>query len=259
MTFAESAAPQVSVAETAALAGASAEQVLEWGLGRFHPRFAISAAFLPEDMVVIDLAHRIEPGVRVFTLDTGRLPQETHDLIDEVRGRYGIDVEVMFPDAAQVEAMVRRHGLNLFYRDKALRLLCCHVRKVAPLERALSNLDAWVTGLRATQAVTRGGIATVEVDRDHGGILKLNPLADWTKERVWEHIRAHDVPYSALYDHGYTSVGCAPCTRPVEPGEDDRAGRWWWEAPEDKECGLHHQSPDERFRGEVAWLQSVTR
>jgi len=229
----------------------TAEDVLSWGLEEFHPRMAISAAFLPEDMVVIDLAHRINPDVRVFTLDTGRLPQETYDLIDQVRGRYDINIQVMFPDAADVEAMTRKHGLNLFYKEKSLRLLCCHVRKVIPLERALSELDAWVTGLRAGQNVTRADIVKVEVDHAHGDILKLNPIADWSN-----YIRSNNVPYSALYDQGYTSVGCAPCTRPIQPGEDDRAGRWWWEPAEDKECGLHHQSPSEHFQEELAWVKA---
>lgn len=238
------------------LNGATAEEVLGWGLDEFHPRMAISAAFLPEDMVVIDLAHRINKDVRVFTLDTGRLPQETYNLIDQVRGRYGIDIEVMFPDASDVEAMTRKHGLNLFYNEKSLRLLCCHVRKVIPLERALSNLDAWVTGLRAGQNVTRSDIVKVEVDHAHGDVMKLNPIADWSKDQVWDYIKGNNVPYSALYDQGYTSVGCAPCTRPIQPGEDDRAGRWWWEPAEDKECGLHHQSPSEHFQEELAWVKA---
>lgn len=235
----------------------TAEEVLAWALDELHPRIAISAAFLAEDMVVIDLAHRIRTDVRVFTLDTGRLPQETYTLIDEVRSRYGIDVEVQFPDARQVEAMVRKHGLNLFYRDQAFRLLCCQVRKVFPLERALAGLDAWVTGLRRDQNVTRAHVSKVEIDHAHGGILKVNPIADWTKDRVWDYVRANKVPYNELYDKGYTSIGCAPCTRPISPGEPDRAGRWWWEDPETKECGLHQQSPSERFQEELAWLKSV--
>ena len=249
----------IAVDDIAQLDEATAEQVLEWGLEEFHPRLAISAAFLPEDMVVIDLAYRINPKVRVFTLDTGRLPQETYNLIDDVRSKYAIDVEVMFPDAQDVERMVRKHGLNLFYKDQGLRLLCCQVRKVFPLERALAGLDAWVTGLRSGQNVTRSGVSKVEIDHAHGDIVKLNPLADWTKDQVWEHIRENKVPYSALYDQGYTSVGCAPCTRAIQPGEDDRAGRWWWENPEDKECGLHHQSPSERFQEELAWLKAERR
>lgn len=235
----------------------SAEEVLRWGLETFGNRIAISAAFIIEDMVVIDIAHRIDPKVRVFTLDTGRLPQETYDLMDDVRARYGIDLEVHFPDAAQVEALSRMHGMNLFYRDMGLRLLCCQVRKVFPLERALAGVDAWATGLRRQQNVTRAGVGKIELDGAHGGLVKLNPLADWTKDQVMEHIRSNDVPYNKLLDRGFTSIGCAPCTRAIKPGEDDRAGRWWWEDPESKECGLHHQSPDERFRSELCRIVSA--
>lgn len=242
-----------------ALDARPAEEVIGWALDTYHPRLAISAAFLPEDMVVIDVARKINADVRVFTLDTGRLPQETYDLIDQVRSRYGIHIEVQFPDAEQVEAMVRKHGMNLFYADQALRLLCCQVRKVFPLEKALTGLDAWITGLRRGQNVTRADVAKVEIDEAHGGIIKVNPIADWSKEQVWEYVRSNDVPYNALYERGYTSVGCAPCTRAIRPGEDDRAGRWWWEAPESKECGLHHQSPSERFREELQWLTDAAR
>lgn len=238
---------------------APAEEVLRWALETFGDRLAVSSAFLVEDMAVIDMAHRVDPTVRVFTLDTGRLPQETYDLMDEVRSRYGIDVEVQFPDAAEVEWMVRRHGLNLMYSDKAYRLLCCQVRKVFPLERALAGLDAWVTGLRREQNVTRVGVRKVELDAAHGDIVKVNPIADWAKDQVWEYVRANEVPYSALYEKGYTSIGCAPCTRPIEPGEPDRAGRWWWEDPDSKECGLHAQSPDERFQEELVLIKEIRR
>ena len=233
---------------------ATAEEVLAWALEEYAPRIAISSAFLAEDVVVIDLARRVRPDVRVFTLDTGRLPQETYTLIDQVRSKYQIDVEVYFPDATRIERMTRTHGTNLFYNDQALRILCCHVRKVEPLERALTTVDAWITGLRRQQNVTRSDVARVEIDEAHGGIVKVNPIADWSKDRVWDYVRANNVPVSALYDQGYTSIGCAPCTRPVQPGEDDRAGRWWWESPESKECGLHHASPSERFQAELARL-----
>lgn len=181
----------------------------------------------------------IEPSVRIFTLDTGRLHAETYSLIDTVRDRYGCAIEVYVPEPAPVEAMVRAHGVNLFYESVELRKQCCGVRKVAPLGRALTGLEAWITGLRREQAVTRTRIAKIEIDVDHGGIVKLNPLADWTAEDVWRYIRAHRVPYNALHDRGYPSIGCAPCTRAVPPGEDERSGRWWWEGPETKECGLH--------------------
>jgi thioredoxin-dependent adenylylsulfate APS reductase len=233
---------------------ASAEEVLEWALGSFGERIAISTSFQAEGVVIIDLARRISSDVRVFTIDTGRLPQETYTLIDEVRDRYEIDVELFFPAADRIEAMVRRNGLNLFYKDPALRLLCCHVRKVEPLERALSGLDAWVTGLRRAQGVTRTGVSKVEIDESHAGIVKVNPIADWSSDDVWDYVRANDVPTNALYEQGYTSIGCAPCTRPIQPGEDDRAGRWWWEAPEAKECGIHGTSRPERFQLELERL-----
>jgi thioredoxin-dependent adenylylsulfate APS reductase len=175
----------------------------------------------------------------VFTIDTGRLPPETYELIDRVRERYGIEVEVFCPDQNELSQMVTRYGINPFYRSISLRLLCCEVRKVNPLNRALSNLDAWITGLRRSQSQTRESLSRVELDRDHGNILKVNPLADWSDERVWEYIRAHDLPYNRLYDQGFTSIGCAPCTRAVTPGEDERAGRWWWETGMPKECGIH--------------------
>jgi phosphoadenosine phosphosulfate reductase len=219
--------------------GTGAQEILAWALAEFHPRIALAASFGAEDVVVIDLLMRLNPKARVFTLDTGRLPYETYSLMEAIRERYGLAVEVYFPQADAVEAMVREHGVNLFYRSIENRKRCCGVRKVEPLGRALQGLDAWITGLRRDQAVTRTRVRKVEIDADHGGIVKVNPLADWTWERVWEYIRAHDVPYNALHDRGYPSIGCAPCTRAVAPGEDPRAGRWWWENPETKECGLH--------------------
>jgi phosphoadenosine phosphosulfate reductase len=235
-----------------------AEEILAWAIEEFSPRFAISSSFQAEGMVVIDIASRISKDIRVFTLDTGRLPIETHTLIDEVRQRYGIDIEVKSPEPVQVQAMVSKHGMNLFYRDAALRQLCCQVRKVFPLEKALKGLDAWATGLRRSQAVTRSDTPKVEIDTRHGGIVKVNPIADWSRDRVWEYLSANKVPHNALYDKGFTSIGCEPCTRPTQPGEDERAGRWWWEADADKECGLHFGTPDERFAKELAWLKFVT-
>jgi thioredoxin-dependent adenylylsulfate APS reductase len=213
---------------------ARAEELLAWALERFHPRMAISAAGGVDGMVAIDMAWRIDPRVRVFTLDTGRLPAETYALFEEVRERYGIDVEFEYPDREAVA-----HGPNLMYRDVDLRIACCELRKVEPLKRKLATLDAWVAGLRREQWKTRRNIAKVELDRDHGGIVKLNPLADWKLGDVWDYVHRHEVPYHELFDHGYTSIGCAPCTRPVLPGEPERAGRWWWEEETDKECGIH--------------------
>lgn len=217
----------------------SAQEVLAWALGEFHPRVALAASFGAEDVVLIDMLAKLNPKARVFTLDTGRLPYETYTLMEAIRERYGLVLEVYFPGTAAVEAMVREHGADLFYKSLEHRKRCCSVRKVEPLGRALAGLDAWITGLRRDQAVTRASVEKVEVDVEHGRIIKLNPLADWTWDRVWEYIRAHNVPYNALHDRGYPSIGCAPCTRGVKPGEDPRAGRWWWESPETKECGLH--------------------
>jgi thioredoxin-dependent adenylylsulfate APS reductase len=236
---------------------ASAEVLLAWALGRFHPRMAISAAGGVDGMVLLDMAWRIEPNVRVFTLDTGRLPPETYALFEEVRDRYGIDVEFEYPDRRAVSELVTEHGPNLMYRGVDLRIACCEIRKVEPLKRKLRTLDAWVAGLRREQWKTRQNVAKVELDREHGGIVKLNPLADWKLGDVWDYVRKHEVPYHELFDHGFTSIGCAPCTRPVLPGQSERAGRWWWEEETDKECGIHCSvqllgSPSDRERAEEA-------
>jgi thioredoxin-dependent adenylylsulfate APS reductase len=218
---------------------AGAAELLAWALERFHPRLAISAAGGVDGVAIIDMAWRINPDVRVFTLDTGRLPPETYALFEEIRDRYGINVEFEFPDRERVEKMVFASGPNLMYRGVDERLSCCEIRKVEPLKRKLATLDAWVAGLRRDQWKTRRSVAKVELDRDHGGIVKLNPLADWSADDVWDYVRKNEVPYHELFDHGYSSIGCAPCTRPVQPGEDERAGRWWWEHDTDKECGIH--------------------
>ncbi len=206
-------------------------------LGR--DRLALSASFGPEDIVLIDLLVELEPRPRVFTLDTGRLPQETYDLMEAVRGRFGIEVEVFVPDAAAVEAMVRAKGPNLFYDSIENRLECCDVRKVAPLRRALATVDGWITGLRRDQTPTRAATPKIGPDLEHGMIWKVAPLADWTEAQVWAHIRERDLPYNALHDRGYPSIGCAPCTRAVAAGDDPRSGRWWWESGDSRECGIH--------------------
>jgi phosphoadenosine phosphosulfate reductase len=217
-----------------------AVELLGWALERFRPRIALASSFGAEDVVLIDLLMELDPRARVFTLDTGRLHSETYALAQALRDRYGLAIDVFFPRTEALEAMVRAHGVNLFYASVENRKLCCGVRKVEPLGRALEGLDAWITGLRREQAVTRGRVRKVEIDADHGGILKLNPLADWSWDRVWGYIRDHAVPYNALHDEGFPSIGCAPCTRAVKPGEDLRAGRWWWEQDAAaKECGLH--------------------
>lgn len=218
------------------------EKILSWSIDNFHPRLVLSASFgNPEGMVLLDLLHRMQPAVRVFTLDTGRLPQATHDLIDRVRDRYGVEVEVVFPDPGDVVQMVRQHGQNLFYESVEKRQLCCRIRKVEPMRRyfATAGIDAWFAGLRREQGVTRTEAPKVEIDDVHGGLVKINPLVDWTHEQVWDYVRTHNVPVNRLHKEGYPSIGCDPCSRAIRPGEDVRAGRWWWENPETKECGIH--------------------
>ena len=216
-----------------------AQEVIEWALTTYGRLLAVSTSFQAEGMVILDMAHRVDPKVRVVTIDTGRLPQDTHDLIDRVRERYEIPVEVLYPDSDELSKMVTEHGTSPFYRSVSLRLLCCNLRKVNPLNRVLKDLDAWISGLRRDQGETRSQTRKIEVDAAHGGVTKVNPLADWTHEQVWDYIRTNDLPYNELYDKGYTSIGCAPCTRPTEAGEDARAGRWWWEEGMPKECGIH--------------------
>ena len=216
-----------------------ARELLVAAIAEFHPRIALSTAFGVEGVVIVDMLMCIEPRARIFTLDTGRLPAETYTLFEEVRERYGIRVEFENPERDAVADLVNREGPNLMYRSVDLRIACCEIRKVEPLKRKLATLDAWVSGLRREQWRTRKNIAKVELDRDHGGTVKINPLADWTLEEVWGYVHANEVPYHELFDYGYTSIGCAPCTRAVLPGESERGGRWWWEGQTDKECGIH--------------------
>ncbi len=200
---------------------------------------AFASSFGAEDMVLLDAIARHANGISVFTLDTGRLPSETPDLIHRAQAKYGIVVTAFTPDQAAVEGYVERNGINGFYESVENRKSCCHIRKVEPLARALAGKGAWLTGLRREQAPSRADLGESEFDSTHQ-LTKFNPLFDWTNEDVWAYIRANDVPYNALHDRGYPSIGCEPCTRAVKPGEDARAGRWWWESKADqKECGLH--------------------
>lgn len=217
----------------------SAQDVLRWALETYGQKVALASSFGAEDVVLIDMLAKIDPKARIFSLDTGRLPEETYEVMEQVREKYGVPIEIYFPETRAVEEMVNQYGLNPFYKSVELRKLCCNVRKVEPLNRALASLSAWITGLRKEQAVTRGRVKKVEVDESHDSIIKINPLADWTEEQVWVYIKENEVPYNALHNQNYPSIGCAPCTRAVKPGEDVRAGRWWWETPEQKECGLH--------------------
>jgi phosphoadenosine phosphosulfate reductase len=205
-----------------------------------HAPSVLASSFGAEDMVLVDLIARNALPIGIFTLDTGRLPEQTLALIDRVRDRYVLPVDVYSPAPARLEPFVRTHGVNGFYRSVELRKTCCAIRKTEPLARALAGKKAWITGLRREQSVTRSDVPYEEFDAVHG-LRKFNPLVDWTEEDVWTYLRARDVPYNALHDQGYRSIGCAPCTRAVEPGEDVRAGRWWWENPEHKECGLHRR------------------
>jgi phosphoadenosine phosphosulfate reductase len=203
-----------------------------------YRRLRLASSMGAEDMVLTDMVVRAELPIDVFTLDTGRLPAETYELMQRVREHYGLRIAVYFPDATEVEEYVREHGVNGFFSSPELRRGCCHVRKVAPLARALDGADAWITGLRREQAVTRSRLEYEQFDPDHG-LYKLSPLADWTDAGIWAYIRAGNVPYNALHDRHFPSIGCAPCTRAITAGEDIRAGRWWWEQPQARECGLH--------------------
>lgn len=219
--------------------GKTAQQVLEWALEKFGPKVGLASSFGAEDVAIIDMMAAIsKEKTHVFTLETGRLNQETYDVMDDIRARYGIGIIAYFPDQKEVEEMIRERGMNLMYASVENRKLCCEIRKVHPLNRALASLDGWITGLRRDQTATRADTKKIEIDGAHGGIIKLNPIADWTSEMVWDYIKKNNVPYNTLHDKGYPSIGCEPCTRAVEKGEDPRAGRWWWESAA-KECGLH--------------------
>src|SRR2546421_1554517 len=206
---------------------------------RAHPRVALVASFQVESVVLIDMASEITGAPEVLTIDTGRLPQETHEVIDAVRERYPIRLHVLTPDSRELARLAGEHGANPFYRSVELRRQCCEIRKTRPLTQALKGYDAWLTGLRRDQGATRAGTPISAPDPQHGGIFKIAPLAEWTRDQVWTYARERELPLHPLYAQGYTSIGCAPCTRATAPGEDERAGRWWWEQDGVKECGLH--------------------
>lgn len=242
----EGAAGDTELARFAALGGeASPYDVLKSALLTFGDGLRIACSFGVEDMLLVHEAARagrdLDVTPRIFLLDTGRLHQETYDLLDRARDKYGIPFEVYAPDTVTVEELVRRDGPNSFYRSVDDRKACCDVRKVRPLRRALAGARAWVTGMRRAQATTRATLEVAERDAGNGGLLKLSPLAAWEEPEVWAFVKEHRVPVHALHAKGYPSIGCAPCTRAVQPGEDVRAGRWWWESPDHKECGLHRR------------------
>lgn len=215
-------------------------EVISWFIKEYKGKIALSSSLGAEDQVLTQMVCAVDNTTRIFTLDTGRLFPETYDLIDATNKTYGIKLEVFFPESKSVENMVNTKGINLFYDSMDARKECCHVRKLEPLKRAFQNLDVWICGLRKDQSITRFGSQLIEWDNGNG-LIKLNPLINWNEKKVWEYIKQHNIPYNKLHDSGFPSIGCQPCTRAVNPGEDIRAGRWWWEEPEHKECGLHNR------------------
>ena len=224
--------------EQAATMGAG--EVVRWASGLFGNQVCFATSLSAEDQVITQLIAEVAPDIRVFTLDTGRLFPESYELIEKTEAKYQRRVEVFAPQAEEVESMVSEHGINLFYKSVENRKLCCSVRKIHPLMRALSSVEAWICGLRRDQALTRQSVDVVEWDEQFE-IVKINPLWNWSEPQVWDHIRKNEIPYNPLHDKGFLSIGCSCCTRAVATGEDVRAGRWWWEQPEHKECGLHRK------------------
>ncbi len=220
------------------LKGKPAQEILRWAADAFGSEVACASSFGAEDVVLIDMIAKVAPGIRIFTLDTGRVHDETYEVMERTRVRYGLPIHGYFPDQEAVERLEREKGFYSFRESIENRKECCGIRKVEPLRRALAGMKAWMTGLRHDQSVTRTDMEVLEWDEGNG-LAKVNPLINWSHEQVWEYVRANNVPYNVLHDHGFPSIGCAPCTRAVEPGEDIRAGRWWWENPESRECGLH--------------------
>jgi phosphoadenosine phosphosulfate reductase len=234
----------IDVAEVAEAAvrlhNASPQDVVKWAMNRYGRGMVIASSFSIEDCVLIHMAMQAAPAeVRVFALDTGRLPDETYLTAERIRMKYGVQIEWFFPDGAAVEKLISAKGLYSFRDSLDERHECCGIRKVEPLSRALAGRDGWITGLRNEQSVTRTETPEIEIDRGHGGIVKVSPLVRWTMGDVRAYAQEHRVPIHPLHDKGYPSIGCAPCTRAIQPGEHPRAGRWWWEDPENKECGLH--------------------
>jgi len=215
-----------------------ASEIIRWASGVFGKRLCFATSLGAEDQVITHVIAQVSPEMRIITLDTGRLFPESYELIAKTEARYARRVEVFSPQTEEVEAMVREHGINLFYKSVENRKLCCSIRKIHPLTRALAGADAWLCGLRRDQALTRQQVQVVEWDQQFE-IAKINPLWNWTESQVWDYVRKNEIPYNSLHDNGFLSIGCSCCTRAVAAGEDVRSGRWWWEQPEHKECGLH--------------------
>ncbi len=221
-----------------ATAGMSAQQVLAFFMQKYPGKVALSSSLSYEDQTITQMMVQIDRDARIFTLDTGRMFPETYELLDKTCMKYKIKIEVYFPDYNKVQEMVRQHGINLFYESVELRHKCCEIRKIEPLKRALKDVSVWVSGLRREQSPTRKDMQMIEWD-ESDSVIKLNPLIDWTEDMVKDYIKANHIPYNKLHDKGFPSIGCQPCTRAVAPGESIRAGRWWWEDPDHRECGLH--------------------
>ncbi len=215
-----------------------AEEILGFLLEKHAGKTTFSTSLGAEDQVITHMLSQTGKPVDLFTLDTGRLFYETYDLLEKTNRRYKLGIRVLFPDTSKIESMVRDHGINLFYHSVENRKYCCQLRKLEPLQRGLKNHEIWITGLRREQSPTRNQLTMAEWDATHR-IIKVNPLMDWSEDALWDYIKAHNIPYNPLHDQGYPSIGCQPCTRAVMPGENIRSGRWWWEQPETKECGLH--------------------
>ncbi len=220
------------------LQGRSAQEILKYFIEEYEGKVALGSSLGAEDQVLTDMIARIDKSTKIFTLDTGRVFPETYQTLHETNEKYGINVEVYFPNSEKVERMVNEKGINLFYESIENRKMCCDVRKIEPLRRAMADVDVWVTGIRREQSITRILTEVVEFDPINGKI-KINPLLEWTEDDLWEYINKYDVPFNKLHEKGFPSIGCEPCTRAIKEGEDVRAGRWWWETPEQKECGLH--------------------
>ncbi len=217
------------------------QEMIEYFTREYKGEIALSNSLSLEDQVLTDMICKIAPETRIFTLDTGRVFPEAYDLIDKTKKKYDKSIEIFFPNFESVEKMVAENSANLFYESVEKRKLCCKIRKIEPLRRAFKGLKVWICGLRQEQSITRFGLHPVEWDEGNG-LIKLSPLYDWSSTKVREYIDTHEVPYNPLSDQGFPSIGCQPCTRAIEPGEDERAGRWWWETPETKECGLHKRN-----------------
>lgn len=219
-------------------AGKAAIEIIAFALDEFRGKVALASSLGAEDQVLTAMIVQTDPSVRIFTLDTGRMFPESYELLERTNLHFGIGIEVFFPEYLMVEKMVNSKGINLFYESIENRKLCCGIRKVEPLKRAFKGLDAWICGLRREQSVTRAAVEPIEWD-EANGLVKINPLVDWSEKQLWDYIKTNNIPYHKLHDQGFPSIGCQPCTRAVGPGEDVRSGRWWWEDPEKKECGLH--------------------